>query len=252
MKVDISAVLEGGYEKTVARTGVQFAAVFFALSALNALFAPEPETLPMEDSPVGDVAPAGGGGPTGPSLGLSPTVAGLLSLLVTILSALVAIAAIRTFVAGETESIPEEYFTRSIVWVAVNFVIGGIAFAIVVGIGLVFLVVPGLFLLVSLFFWQVFIAVEDENFFEGFRHSWQLTKGRRFGLFVLGVVVIFVALVISIAFGIPGVFFPAILALLVEQVGSALVFVFVLAATAEAYNQLTAADHEGDTVDTSL
>ena len=64
--------------------------------------------------------------------------------------------------------------------------------------------------------------------------------------------VIFVALVISIAFGIPGVFFPAILALLVEQVGSALVFVFVLAATAEAYNQLTAADHEGDTVDTSL
>jgi hypothetical protein len=252
MKVDISAVLEGGYEKTVARTGLQFAAVFFVLSVLNALFVPQPETLPVEESPVGDVAPAAGGGPAGPSLGLSPTVAGLLSLLVTVLTALVTIAAIRTFVAGEAESIPEEYFTRNIAWVAVNFVIGGIAFAIVVGIGLFLLVIPGLFLLVSLFFWQVFIAVKDENFIEGFRHSWQLTKGRRLRLFGLGVVVILVALVISIAFGIPGVFLPGALALLVEQVGSALVFVFVLAATAEAYNRLTAADDEGDAVDTSL
>lgn len=249
MEVDISAVLEGGYEKAVARTGLQFAAVFFVLSVLNALFAPEPETLPLEQSPVGDVAPAAGGGPAGPSLGLSPTVAGLLSLLVTILTALVTIAALRTFVAGETESIPEEYVTRNVAWVAVNFVIGGVAFVIVIGIGLVFLVVPGLFLLVSLFFWQVFIAVEDENFVEAFRHSWQLTKGRRLRLFGLGVVVIFVAIVISIAFAIPGAFLPGVLSLLVEQVGSALIFVFVLAATAETYNQLAAGETESEDVE---
>jgi len=253
MNVDISAVLEGGYEKTVAPTGLQFAGLFFVLSVLNALLAPQPETLPLEDSPVGGVAPAAGGGPAGPSLGLSPGVAGLLSLLVTVLTVLVTIAAVRTFVAGENEAIPEEYFTRNIAWVAVNVVVGGVAFAIVVGIGFFLLVIPGLFLLVNLFFWQVFVAVEDENFVEGFRQSWQLTKGRRLRLFGLGVVVIFAAFVVSLVFAIPGVFLPGAIALLVEQVGSALVFVLVLAATAEAYNQLTATDDEDPAaVDTSL
>ena len=234
MKVDISAVLEGGYEKTVAPTGLQFAGLFFVLSVLNALLAPQPETLPLEDSPVGGVAPVAGGGPAGPSLGLSPGVAGLLSLLVTVLTVLVTIAAVRTFVADENEAIPEEYFTRNIAWVAVNVVVGGVAFAIVVGIGFFLLVIPGLFLLVNLFFWQ-------------------LTKGRRLRLFGLGVVVIFAAFVVSLVFAIPGVFLPGAIALLVEQVGSALVFVLVLAATAEAYNQLTATDDEDPAaVDTSL
>ena len=49
-------------------------------------------------------------------------------------------------------------------------------------------------------------------------------------------------MVVSIAFGIPGVFLPRILGFLVEQVGSALVGVFLLATVAETYNRLLTAD----------
>jgi len=244
MPIDIQAALEGGYEKTVARTGLQFAAVFFLLSVLNTLVSPERETLPLGETPAGEVAPAGGVGPTAPTLGLPPTVGGLLSLLVTVVTVVVTIAALRTLVAGETESVPGEHYTRNLAWAAVNLVIGGVAFAIVVGIGLILLVVPGLFLLVSLVLWEVFVAVEDENFVEGFRHSWDLTSGHRLRLFGLGVVVAVVALLVSAALSIPAFFLPDLLGFLIEEVGSALLGVFFLAAIAAAYNQLVAMDDQ--------
>jgi len=252
MSVDISAVLEGGYERTIAPTGLQFAVIFYVISLLSALFSVGVEPVPADSIP-GDMAPAGGGGPAGPSLGLSPGIAGVLSLLLAIVSVVVTIAAIRTFVAGETETIPREFPRRNIAWAGVNFVVGGIVFAIVVGVGFVLLVIPGLFLLVSLFFWTIFVAVEDENFVEGFQSSWQLTGGHRLVLFALGVIVVVVAIVVSVVFGIPALFLPDVLGFLLSEVGSALLTVFFLATAAEAYTQLVATDGaESGTTDSTL
>lgn len=252
MSIDISAVLEGGYERTIAPTGLQFAVIFYVISLLGALFSVDAEPVPTDSIP-GDMAPAAGGGPTPPSLGLSPGIAGLVSLLLGIVSVVVTIAAIRTFVAGETETVPREFARRNIAWAGVNFVVGGIVFAIIVGVGFVLLVIPGLFLLVSLFFWTIFVAVEDENFVEGLQSSWELTGGHRLVLFALGVIVVVVALVVSVVFGIPALFLPDVLGFLLSEVGSALLTVFFLATGAEAYTQLVAGDGEEQaTVETDL
>lgn len=240
MSIDISAVLEGGYERTVAPTGLQFAGLFFLVSVLSALFTPELQSVAPEGMPAGDFAPAAGPQPYTPSLGLSPGLAGVLSLPVAVVSLVVTLGALRTFVHGDTEEIPREHFRRNVGWAVVNLVVGGIVASLAVGIGLVLLVVPGLFLLVSLLFWGIFVAVEDESFVDGFQHSWDLTGGHRLQLFGLGVVVVVVAGVVSIAFGIPAALLPGLLGFLVETVGSALVTVFFLTSLAEAYNQLTA------------
>lgn len=59
-------------------------------------------------------------------------------------------------------------------------------------------------------------------------------------LFVLGLVVVIVAWVVSAIFGVPAIFLPPIVGLLVSQIGSALVSVFVLATAARVFEQLRA------------
>lgn len=249
MPIDITALLQRGYERTVARTGLIFAGIFYVVSVLNALFTPElprqpftPERMP-EWVPEGIRSPefvSAGSQPYAPSLGLSPAVAGLLSLGLAIVSLVITVAAIRTFVGGETEKIPPEYARRNIVWVGLNLVVGSIVFAIALAIGFVLFVIPGLFLLVSLIFWEVHVVVEDENFVDGFRNSWELTSGHRLRLFALGVVVAFVSVVVSALFGIPAPLVPDVLGFLIAQIGSALLSVFSLATIAETYNRLLA------------
>lgn len=252
MSIDISSVLEGGYERTIAPTGLQFAVIFYVVSLLSALFSPEVDPASLQETPVGDMAPAAGGGTTAPSLGLPAGLAGLLSLLLAVVSVVVTIAAIRTFVAGETEAIPREFARRDIVWAGVNFAVGAVVFGIAVAIGFVLLVIPGLFLLVSLFFWTVFVTVEDQNFIEGFKSSWELTGGHRLVLFALGVVVAVVGFVVSLVFGIPAALLPDVFGFLINQAASALLTVFFLATAAEAYIQLTGDEAESAAVETSL
>jgi hypothetical protein len=243
MPIDIGDVVQRGYERTVARNGLLFAAILFVVSLLDAMFSVGMDQRTMPVGEMGRFSDAVGGGPP-VSLGLSPAIAGVLSLLLGLVSVVVTVAALRTFVGDETETIPREHFTEDVPWAALNLIVGSIVFGIVVAVGFVLLVIPGLFLLVSLFLWEMFVAVEGENFVDGFRRSWELTSGRRIRLFGLGLVVLVVALVVSTAFSIPGVVLPDVAGFLIQQVGSALVGVFVLAAVAETYNQLVAAAGE--------
>lgn len=254
MPIDIGDIVRTGYERTVARNGLQFAAILFVISVLDAMFSVGLDqrmaslggTVPGGTAPMSDIVAA-----PPVSLGLSPVVAGVLSLLLALVSLVVTIAAFRTFVSDETERLPREHFTETLLWPVVNLIIGSIVFGIAVAIGFVLLIVPGLFLLVSLFFWEVFVAVENENFIEGFRHSWALTSGRRLRLFALGIVVLLVAVVVSIVFAIPGVFLPSVLGFLIEQVGAAIVGVFILATVAETYNRLGVRSGEAGTEPTA-
>ena len=249
MALDIGDAVRTGVNRTIARNGLLFVAVFFVLGAVNVLttasmmrgFIPQQGFGGMGPTgPMGQMGPA-----AGPSLGLSPAVAGLVGLIVGIASVFVTIAAIRTFVSDETEAIPEEHFTHNALWAFLNVVVGGIVFGIIVAIGLILLIIPGLFLLVSLFFWNVFVVVEDRNFIDGFRESWSLTDGHRLRLFLLGVVVVVVTVVVGAIFGIPAVI-GGYVGMIVTQVGSALTTVFSVATVAAAYNQLTAGEAVGE------
>ncbi|WP_318568403.1 hypothetical protein [Salinigranum marinum] len=123
-------------------------------------------------------------------------VAGGLAALALLTAAVISVVAIRTFVAGERAHVPRRFLTERMPFAVVNVVVGGIAFALVVGLGTLLLVVPGIVAYVGLLFMVQFVAVENVNFLTAMRRSWRLTKGNRIRLFLL-VVVLLVAIVVA-------------------------------------------------------
>ena len=134
-----------------------------------------------------------------------------------------------------------------------NYVVGSIVFGIVVLLGLVALVIPGLFLLVTLAFWAVSVAVEDENFLAGFRRSWALTGGYRLRVFGLGLVVVLSTTVVSVVLSLGGLFggtLGSILLAVGSAAGGTITTVFTFAVLAVAYNRLVALDEGNGTQST--
>jgi hypothetical protein len=144
------------------------------------------------------------------TLPIPGVVAGGLVALTLLAAAIISVVAIRTFVAGERARVPRRFLTERMPFAVANVVVGGIAFALVVGLGTLLLVVPGVVAYVGLLFMVQFVAVENVNFLTAMRRSWRLTKGNRIRLFVLLavlIVAIFVATFVA-SFGL-GVVLPA-------------------------------------------
>jgi hypothetical protein len=242
MEVDIESALREGVRRTVARNGLLLVGIVYVLGVVSGLFGPR---RPAGAMPGGGPGPAAGLGDIGaavqPVVPVSPVLAGLIGFVFSLASIVVTIGALRVFLGDETERLPTEVFTRRIGWTFLNFLVGAIVFGIAVGIGFVLLVVPGIFLMVSLAFWTVYVVEEDENFFDGFRRSWSLTSGHRLRLFALGLVVLVLTFLVSALFGAVGAFLGSVvrvLGVVVAQVGNAFTTVFVSATLAAAYKQL--------------
>lgn len=237
MPFSITAALQEGLERLFSRVGATFAVVLFVLGTLNAMF-----SATMAAGFIGRPFGGPGMGPGGsmvPTVGIPTPVAGVLTLVVVILTAIVGIAALRAFVDEVDRDLDRSLFTRNLGWALVNLIVGGIVFGLAVAIGLVLLVIPGIFLLVSLVFWSVYVVVEDVSFVEGFRRSWALTSGHRLRLFGLGFVTLLIVSVVSGLFSLPArVGAPGIGALVVAQIGSAVTSVFSSATLARAWVQL--------------
>ncbi|MFA9417720.1 hypothetical protein [Natrinema sp. HArc-T2] len=231
MAFSIIDAMSDGFSRTTERNGLVFIAVFAVLAVLNALvtaigFDPATGTVPVSGAIV-----------------LS---AGLVSLVVGIVTIATAIVALRTFASAETETIPREFRRRRIGLATLNVFVGTIVYVLLVAVGSVFLLVPGLFVLVSLYYWSVFVAVDDQNFLQGFRSSWTLTRGRRLRLFGLGVAVLFVGIAVTGAAGIPAVFLGDVAGPVLTQLVAAVVTVYTLATTARAYDQLRSLEPPAD------
>jgi hypothetical protein len=237
MSVDIGALVGEGIDRTTDRNGLLIAAIFYVLAVPSALISAGAN----RQAGMGPAQPGMGTAPD-PGLGLGLIV--VVGLVLTLASLVVTVGAIRTFVSEETETLDAGDFTDDLAVVVVNLVVGGLLFAIAVGIGFVLFVVPGLFLLTALFFWNYHVIVDGENFVEAFARSWELTSGHRLSLFGLGVVVVVINAAISYLFGLPNLVLPGVLGFLVSQVGSALGNVFVLATASRTFVALSGDRHE--------
>ena len=239
MPVNIETALKRGVNRTVARNGLLLAGVLFVISTINEIVGFGVAlrlrgALPMSALPTNFPFP----GDTSAALfAVNPAVGAVVSLLAGLATVVLTIGALRTFVSDETERLPREHFTENVVWPGLNFIVGAIVFAVLVAFGFVLFVVPGIFLLVALAFWAVYVAVEDENFVAAMQDSWGLTRGHRLRLFLLGVAVAVVAIVVSAVFGVAGIV-GGVVGVIVTQIGSALTTVFTLATLAAAYEQL--------------
>lgn len=234
MDLDLGGILKRGLRRSVSRNGLLLMGVLFVTYLLEELVGVGVARSAASQQPPVDP------GSVAPSL-----PAALLSLLLGVLGLVITIASIRVFVSDETERLPREYFTRNAFWAAINFVVGAIVFGIVVALGFVALVLPGIYLLVALGFWSAFVAVEDQNFVEALRSSWRLTRGHRFEVFVLAVAGFLITVLIGGVFGV-GTVVGGFAEVVLAQAGAAVTAVVSTAIFAQTYVALRAFPREDE------
>jgi cell division protein FtsL len=176
------------------------------------------------------------GGQLSPPFPLALPISGVaaqgLSLLMAFPNEIILLVAARTFVSDETSGLFEP--TRNLPLATLNAVLGGIVVAVLVGIGMLLLVVPGLFLAVSFLFFREEVAVQDKNLIDAITDSYSLVKGDRFAVFGLILVLFLIGLVASaVTLVVPGV-----AGTIVSSVVGAAVTVFAAAVVGRAYVQL--------------
>ncbi|MHB9285405.1 hypothetical protein ACKVMT_00010 [Halobacteriales archaeon Cl-PHB] len=251
MDLDIGAALRDGFDRMLERNALVLVAAFVVVQVGNTivgqsmarqlLAAIDYRELLAEADPevVAEIRSAIEQATELAWLDFSVAVLGLLFVLVFLVQLVLRVGAIRTFVGDETEALPAEHFTRRLVYVLVNLVVGAILYGLAVVVGLVLFVLPGIFLAVALFFYNYAIVVEDENVFEAFATSWELTKGNRLRLFLLGLIVAIASTIAGTLAGFVGLLGPTA-DVLVQSLFGAAVTVFGVAVAAQAYRQLTA------------
>jgi len=124
-----------------------------------------------------------------PTVDVPLAVSATVAIVALLLLQVAAIVSIRTFVGGHTDEIPSEYYTRDIVPVLANALVGSLAYGLLVFVGSLLFLIPGIIAYVAFLFMLVYIAVEDENFVAALRDSWTLTRGNWLPLFVLLLIV---------------------------------------------------------------
>jgi hypothetical protein len=257
MSLDIGAAIRDGASRLTTRSGALLFVAFLVVGVLSAVATQslnvalfESLVELAESGPGSDAADpaqvdalreqlrgAREGSPL--AVGIPAGAAAALALLLGLVAEAVTLVAVRVFVADRTAELSGALVRRNLGWATLNGFLGGIVVAVVVAIGLVFLLLPGVFLYVSFLFLRQEIAVEDENFIDALVGSWRLSKGNRFELFGLAVIVVLVSLVAFV----PGLVLAGFAPLVGTAVGlvvSPVVTLFGVAVVSRAYAQLKA------------
>lgn len=231
MSLHIGDALSNGLAKLQTTVGLQLSGLYVvsllltALGANSMVIALAPE-LPQNAAPSFTL-------PIGIAGGAALMLVGLLG---TVVLAVVVLRAVAHPVA-DLDSFPEG-LTRTLPKTLVFLLIAGLIQGVLVAVGLVLLIIPGLFVLVSLYFSQVYIAVEDQGPLEGLSSSWSLSKGNRFHVFGLLLVLGVISVLASAAGELVGIASPTAGTLL-SLVISGFLSVFSSAVIVDAYHQLS-------------
>ncbi|WP_049986263.1 hypothetical protein [Halobellus rufus] len=241
MSLNIGSAVTNGLGRVVNRNGGILLLVAAVLGVLWQL---------LVNSIFVQMLPSDFPGSLGLTIDLPFGILAVSGLLVFVLLSYLTIVAIRTFVAGETTQIPSEFLQRRIPWVLANLIVGGIVFTLLLFIGTLLFVIPGIIVYLSLLFMTVYIAVNDENFLSAMSSSWHLTRGSWIRLFVLLAIIIVPTMVVfgvlSVVFSI--VFGPSSMA---SQIVTGLISlpfsILILGILADAFVQLQEEQHETST-----
>lgn len=213
MTVDVGRALSETVQEMATRRGLALVGGFVLVSALSltlswalaialaesflsallgvgqeagpALSGAEREMLAQQVGAVQEAAPI--------ALDLPAGVALAALLAVALGAEAITLLAIRVF--GEYETEEGEPLYAGLGLATLNGFLGGIVLFTLVSIGLVLLVIPGVFLYVVFLFYQQEIALQDRNFIEALAQSWRVTAGIRLRVFGLAILVVLVSLV---------------------------------------------------------
>ena len=186
MKLEFGPVIENGMRKVFTRTGGILLVVVLAYESSVIILEGIVETSLLTSQLPGDVG-------TVPSISSSVMTVFFLSTLV--LSMLQLVVAARAFARplDAHADFPPELYTRRIGRATLRMLVGVFVALVLVLVGTLFFVLPGLFLAASFFFVPFAIAVEDRGVLESLERSWGLARGHRLpiAILVLGIVAVF-------------------------------------------------------------
>jgi uncharacterized membrane protein len=117
-------------------------------------------------------------------------LASLLSLVFIILFLVIQLGAynmILKLVDGKHAKIQDLYTYPNIAMKVLRNIVAGIIVGIAVMIGLIFLIIPGIYIAVRLMFFTYYIVDKDAGITDSIKMSWELTKNGVFNLFLLGI-----------------------------------------------------------------
>ncbi len=102
-------------------------------------------------------------------------------------------------VRGETLKTQDMFYVFQNYW---NAVLANILVAVIIGIGLVLLVVPGIVFACKLAFTPYLITERKMEVVEAIKQSWRMTSGHAWKVFLIGVLAIFISIAGLICFGV--------------------------------------------------
>ena len=184
MSLDIGEAIENGLERALNRNSAILMGLFFVVSLISQVFGdtsmrsfleqgnltPFFQEL-VEQFSIAELTPLAMDLPQG-----VVTAGGMITAL---LSLIITVGTVRAFLSDGELDIEASYFTDNILWVLANVVAGAVVFGLTLTAGFVALIIPGIFLFVSLFFWSFYVIDQDLNFFEALKSAWRDTKGNR-------------------------------------------------------------------------
>jgi hypothetical protein len=238
MALQISSALEEAGYRLFSRTGAILLGAFFALMiGLQALFNTI-MAITLTRLGLGEATAA-----LPLTLDIPLSVAGAGVAVGSVVSLYLTIVSFRTFVAGARDSFPDGAFTRNVPLAMVNVFVGGIVYGLLVFIGSLLLVIPGIFAYVVFIFMMPYVIVDDRNFVAALKESYQLTEGDRLALFgLLFIVIAAAALVGGIVRLVGALALPQSATQLPTVVIQPLVSLYSTAVIAVAFEQLRSAD----------
>ena len=172
---------------------------------------------------------------------------GVATLLWTLATVALVTTSLLAFRALCTDDRPGE-LTDGLLVGTVHGVAAALFLGVAVGVGLLLLVLPGLFLAAALAFTYPYVAVDRENALEAMRRSWSLTSGHRLRVFAVLVAIVLTFLTISFVGGAIALALGAfpLVAEFTNVAFVTLAWLASLAILASAFDQLEAARAEAE------
>ena len=195
MALQLGRAISDGIGRVLSTTG---AALFVGLLAIQLVTQVGINTAIVGFLPP-EAASAAATGSPGLSLPLPPGVGVALTLVGIIVSTVyfVVLARALSRPRRELSTLPSTLYTRRIVRATLATFLAGLVVSVAVSIGLVLLVLPGIFLAASFFFFIFAAGVEDRGTLGSLRRSWGLARGNRLKLSLLVVAVGVVSGIVS-------------------------------------------------------
>lgn len=173
-----------------------------------------------------------------------PLALGIGAIPATVLLLVASIVLIAMFVVvldtlGHGRKTASELQMDGVGWKTLNYVVGAFVASIIVFVGLLLFLIPGLILLVLLFFFPAAIVMDDKNAFGAFSASMDVVKSNVLGSIGIILLSILVLILTNVVFSMVGGFLPEVATIVLDELFYAVGLTFSLGLMVVAYGNAT-------------